>query len=539
MFARFASKRLISTTARVFQESASKAQSAKAVPVKKPSFIRRAGKIAWRTTWISTLLATAYVSYQIYDESNPGKQQPQAATLPNGAPRKTVVILGSGWGAVSLLKRLDTTVYNVVVVSPRNYFLFTPLLPSAPTGTVELRSIIEPIRSICRRLTGEVVYHEAEATDVDPKKKIVSIKSADGETNEIHYDYLVMAVGAKPNTFGIPGVYENASFLKEVPDSQEIRQKILKNIELAASLPKEDPERKRLLSFVVVGGGPTGVEFAGELQDFVDQDLTKWYPGVAQDITVTLVEGLPNILNMFDKELIKYAQDTFEEEKIALRLKTMVKKVDGKLITAAIKKDDGSTEIEEIPYGVLVWATGNGARDVTVNLAKKLDGQTFANRGLLIDEEYLKVLGDDSIFGIGDCTLSKKFAPTAQVAYQEGIYLAKLLKNLAAIDSLRYDLNKSTETGEKAKIVSKIDNLANFAPFEYVHLGALAYIGSERAIADLSWGNWHKLSLGGSFTFLFWKVSYVAMCLSFRNRCLVVMDWIKTGVFGRDSSKEA
>lgn len=531
------SRRLFSHSARAFQ--AIKPQTPKSVPAIKPSLFRRASKIAWRTTWVSTLLATAYVSYQIYDEANPGPQEPQTPTLASGAPKKTIVVLGSGWGAVSLLKNLDSTLYNVVVVSPRNYFLFTPLLPSAPTGTIELRSIIEPIRTICRRLKGEVIYHEAEATDVDPNAKTVSIKSSDGVVQSISYDYLVMAVGAKPNTFGIPGVYENASFLKEVPDSQEIRQKVLNNIELAATLPKEDPERKRLLSFVVVGGGPTGVEFAGELQDFVDQDLTKWYPGVAQDITVTLVEALPSILNMFNKDLIKYAQDTFEEERIALRLKTMVKKVDGKIITAAIKKDDGTTEIEEIPYGMLVWATGNGAREVTTNLAKKLDGQTFANRGLLIDEEYLKVIGDDSIFGMGDCTLSKKFAPTAQVAYQEGIYLSKLLKNLAEIDALRYELNESTEDGKKGKIISKIDNLANFAPFEYVHLGALAYIGSDRAIADLSWGNWTKLSLAGSFTFLFWKVSYVAMCLSFRNRCLVVLDWAKCGIFGRDSSKEA
>jgi NADH:ubiquinone reductase (non-electrogenic) len=497
------------------------------------------GKTVWRATWVSTLLATAYVSYQIYEESNPAPQKPQSATLPNGAPKKTIIVLGSGWGAVTLLKNIDSNLYNVVVVSPRNYFLFTPLLPSAPTGTIDLRSIIEPIRSICRRLPVEVIYHEAEATDVDPKNKTVTIKSNDGVAQDISYDYLVMAVGAKPNTFGIPGVYEHASFLKEVPDSQEIRQKVLHNIELAAALPKGDSERQRLLSFVVVGGGPTGVEFAGELQDFVDQDLVKWYPGVAEEINVTLVEALPNILNMFNKDLIKYAQDTFEEEKIALRLKTMVKKVDNKVITAAIKKDDGSTEIEEIPYGMLVWATGNGAREVTQNLAKKLKGQTFANRGLLIDEDYLKVIGDDSIFALGDCTLSKKFAPTAQVAYQEGIYLAKLLKNLASIESLRYDLNKATESGEKTKIISKIDKLANFAPFEYTHLGALAYIGSERAIADLSWGNWTNLSLAGSFTFLFWKVSYVSMCLSFRNRCLVVMDWIKCGIFGRDSSKEA
>jgi NADH:ubiquinone reductase (non-electrogenic) len=388
-------------------------------------------------------------------------------------------------------------------------------------------------------LTGEVIYYEAEATDVDPKAKTINIKGNAGQTQVLNYDYLVVAVGAKPNTFGIPGVYENASFLKEVPDAQEIRSKILHNIELATALPKGDSERSRLLNFVVVGGGPTGVEFSGELQDFVDQDLAKWYPGINKEIKVTLVEALPNILNMFNKKLIKYTEDVFLEENIGLRLQTMVKKVDESIITAAIKQEDGTTKTEEIPYGVLVWATGNGAREVTVNLAKKLEGQTFANRGLLLDEQYLKVIGDDSIFAIGDCTLSRKLAPTAQVAYQEGIYLAKLLKNLAKIDSLRYEIDQTTDASETAKIVSKIDSFANFPAFEYNHMGALAYIGSERAIADLSWGNWTKLSLAGSFTFLFWKFSYVSMCLSFRSRCLVVLDWAKVGIFGRDSSKQA
>lgn len=534
------SKRFLSTSFRRLQQSTVESATKPINPIKpaKPSFIRRAGKNIWRATWISSVLGTAYIAYQIYDEANPSPQQPQSATLPNGTPKKTLVILGSGWGAVSLLKYLDSTLYNVVVVSPRNYFLFTPLLPSSPTGTVELRSIVEPIRTICRRAPGEVIYYEAEATDIDPKTKTIKIKGNAENDQVLSYDYLVVGVGAKPNTFGIPGVYENASFLKEIPDAQEIRSKILYNIEKATALQKNDPERSRLLNFVVVGGGPTGVEFAGELQDFVDQDLYKWYPGIENEIKVTLVEALPNILNMFDKKLIKYTEDTFQEERIGLKLKTMVKKVDSEVITAAIKQDDGSTKTEEIPYGLLVWATGNGAREVTANLAKKLDGQTFANRGLLIDENYLKVIGDDSIFGIGDCTLSRKLAPTAQVAYQEGIYLAKLLKNLAKIDCVRYEMDQTTDVTEKSKLLAKVDKLANFAPFEYVHLGALAYIGSDKAIADLSWGNWTNLSLAGSFTFLFWKFSYVAMCLSFRSRCLVALDWIKVGIFGRNSSKE-
>lgn len=529
-----AQKRLFSSAITRFQQ-----QAGKSTP--KKSILRTTGKVLWRTTWISALLASSYVAYQIYEESNPSYQHPQSPTFPNGQPKKNIVILGSGWGAVSLLKNLDTTEYNVTIVSPRNYFLFTPLLPSAPTGTVESKSIIEPIRSIARRCKGEVLYYEAEATKVDPVTKKVTVKGQDSAKNDVvqdlSYDYLVCAVGAQPNTFGTPGVYEYASFLKEISDAQIIRHKVLDSIEKASVLPKDDPERSRLLSFVVVGGGPTGVEFAGELQDFVDQDLSKWYPEISKEIKVSLVEALPNILSMFNKKLIKYTEDVFSEENISLKLQTMVKKVDSKVITASIKNADGTTTMEEIPYGVLVWATGNGGREITKNIAGQLDGQTFANRGLLIDE-YLKALGSDSIFALGDCTLSKKYAPTAQVAYQEGIYLAKLFKNLAKIDSYKYELNNTVEASEKARVLSKIDKVSNFEPFNYVHLGALAYIGSERAVADLSWGNWSKLSLGGSLTFLFWKSAYVGMCLSFRNRCLVCLDWMKVSIFGRDSSKE-
>ncbi|KAH3679990.1 hypothetical protein WICPIJ_008466 [Wickerhamomyces pijperi] len=515
-------------------------QTTQATPVAKPSFIKKTGTFLWRATWITALAATSYVAYSIYEESNPSKQQPQSAALPNGAPKKNLVILGSGWGAVSVLKDVDTTQFNVVVVSPRNYFLFTPLLPSAPTGTVSLKSIVEPIRSIARRCAGEVLYFEAEATDVDPVKKTVTIKGTNAVSQDLNYDYLVFAVGAKPNTFGIPGVYENACFLKEIPDAEQVRNRLLNNIEKAANLPKDDPERKRLLNFVVVGGGPTGVEFAAELQDFVDQDLKKWYPKTAVDIKVSLVEAMPNILNMFNKKLIQYTQDVFAETKIDLKLQTAVKKVDSKVITAQIKEADGTVRTEEIPYGVLVWATGNGGRDVTIKLANKLDltKQTFANRGLLIDEQYLKVLGDasDSIFAIGDCTLSRKFPPTAQVAHQEGEYLATLLNNLSKIDSLKWELTQTENAEAKANILSKIDRLSNFQPFVYNHQGALAYVGSDRAIADLSWGNWSKMSLSGSFTFLFWKSAMLNMGLSFRSRCLVALDWFKTSVFGRDAS---
>lgn len=523
---RVASKRCFTNGLRLLQQ----APEAK-ILAPKPSLFRRAGKGFLRVTLYGGLLGTSYVAYNLYKEKHPAPQVPQTATFTNGSPRKTIVILGSGWGSISLLKNLDTSLYNVVVVSPRNYFLFTPLLPSTPVGTIELKSIVEPVRSIARRAPGEVHYYEAEALDVDPEAKTVKIKSVNKEHEyqlDLKYDYLVNGVGAQPTTFGIPGVFENASFLKEISDAQEIRMKIMTSIEKAASLSPNDPERKRLLSFVVVGGGPTGVEFAAELRDYVDQDLHKWMPELSKEIKVTLVEALPNILNMFDKSLVDYAEDLFKQEKIDLKLKTMVKNVDKTNITAKC-----GDELQDVPYGVLVWATGNAPRDVSKNLMNKLEVQD-SRRGLLIDEKLQLLGAQGSIFAIGDCTFYPGLFPTAQVAHQEGEYLARVFKKQYKIDQLKWELAQGN--ANDTNVQSRLTKLeSQIEPFQYRHMGALAYIGSEKAIADLAVGE-SKYRLAGSFTFLFWKSAYLAMCMTFRNRVLVAMDWAKVYFLGRDSS---
>ena len=156
----------------------------------------------------------------------PGEQ------LDQDPKKKTIVVLGNGWGATSFLKSLDNEEYNVVVISPRNYFLFSPLLPSVTVGTLEARSIIQPTRYITRHKKRKCAVYEAEATDVDPAKKTVTFRDA-SETNEDHkevtisYDYLVYGVGAENQTFGIKGVKEYGCFLKELKDADRIRRKLL------------------------------------------------------------------------------------------------------------------------------------------------------------------------------------------------------------------------------------------------------------------------------------------------------------------------
>lgn len=520
--------------------------------------LRTTGRIAG----LALVGSAAALSWKVYSESNPADQEKQVPVFESGQKKKTLVILGSGWGLISLLKNLDTTLYNVVVVSPRNYFLFTPLLPSCPTGTVELRSIIEPVRAITRKLAGEVIYLEAEATDIDPVNHKITLKQSttvhSGHTGKdtgsakatvvnsqleeitttLNYDYLVVGVGAMPSTFGIPGVAEHSSFLKEVSDSIQIRKRLMDTIEAANILPKGDPERKRLLSIVVCGGGPTGVEVAGELQDYIDQDLKKWIPEVADELKVTLVEAMPNVLNMFNKKLVDYTAQVFQDTNIDLKTNTTIKKVDDRSVTAQVKSPkDGSTEIVDIPYGMLIWATGNAPRPIVRNLSSKIEQQRNARRGLLVDERLL-LDGSDNIFALGDCTFTK-FAPTAQVAFQEGQFLATHFHKLHEIEALKWQIDHPKPNDNVERISKKLDKLQEkLPPFKYQHQGSLAYIGSERAVADLVWGDWSNVTTGGTLTFLFWRSAYIYMCLSVKNQILVILDWAKVSMFGRDCSKE-
>ncbi|KAG0670596.1 hypothetical protein C6P45_002162 [Maudiozyma exigua] len=510
------------------------AKSSQGSPVLKASV---GGKFA-RKFFKYSLLAlgglTSYFTYITYVELHPKTQLPQTSTFKDGSPRKNLVILGTGWGAVSLLQKLDTTQYNVIVVSPRNYFLFTPLLTSTPVGTVDLKSIMEPIRHILRRKKGEVVYLEANATDIDPFNKNITIIDNYQETKNITYDYLVMCVGAESTTFHIPGVKENAIFIKEAYDSLKIKDKILNNIERAAFLDINDPKRKQLLSFVVVGGGPTGVEMAAELQDYVNESLSKWIPEISKDISISLVEGLPNILNMFDKNLIEFTQNFIRDSNIDLLLNTFVKGVDENSVTVEVNNTK-----QIIPYGMLIWATGIQPREITRKLGQELPRFQTDRRGLLINSKLQLLGAEDSIYAIGDCTFHTGLAPTAQVAHQEGRYLANIFKQLHKLDKLDWESKKDSNQSDirQAQIETQRKYILEhkISDFQYSYKGTLAYIGSERAIAELKIAGRDYQLRGSPFAFLFWKIVYLSMCVSVRNTLMVSMDWCKVYFFGRNS----
>lgn len=245
-----------------------------------------------------------------------------AAPAPARLARKPrIVVLGSGWGAVSFIKNAGPEAfgpdgaYELVVISPRNYFAYTPLIPAAAAGAVEGRSIVEPIREL---LAGKGSFVEASVTRVDAARQTLrckqqhcdvcdnrSKKATCGDCQryeaefDVSYDALILSVGARVNTFGIEGVKEHAFFLRSIEDAKKLRTHISKMVERASTPTCTTEERRRLLSIVVVGGGPTGVEAAAELQDLMREDIARLLPHLEERPTVTLVANTDVVLKTF------------------------------------------------------------------------------------------------------------------------------------------------------------------------------------------------------------------------------------------------
>ncbi|XP_057792446.1 external alternative NAD(P)H-ubiquinone oxidoreductase B4, mitochondrial-like [Salvia miltiorrhiza] len=520
--------------------------------------------------------------------------------------KKKVVVLGTGWAGTSFLKSLKDPSLDVEVVSPRNYFAFTPLLPSVTNGTVEARSIVEPIRNIVRKKKFDVQFREAECYKIDTKNKKVHCKSIQqnniggSEEFTVDYDYLVIAMGARSNTFNTPGVVEHTHFLKEIEDAQKIRKTVIDCFE-KASLPSiSEEERKRILHFVVVGGGPTGVEFAAELHDFVIEDLAKLYPNLKNYVTITLLEAGDHILNMFDKRITQFAEDKFKRDGIDLKVGSMVTKVTEKEICT---KERATGQNVSIPYGMVVWSTGIGTRPVVMDFMKQI-GQT--NRRVLATDEWLRVEGCDDIYALGDCATINQRKVMEDIAAifskadknntgklkaddfkevindiserypQVVIHLKKqqvrnflqLLKNaqgddeldiekfkqaLSTVDAQMKNLPATAQVAAQqgsylADCFNRMDECEKnpegplrfrgsgrhrFKAFRYKHLGQFAPLGGEQTAAQLP-GDW--VSIGHSTQWLWYSV-YASKLVSWRTRALVISDWGRRFIFGRDSSK--
>lgn len=335
----------------------------------------------------------------IDDNDNNGK----SAT----AKKPKLVILGGGWGGVALLKNIHAGEYHVTVVSPTNYFLFTPMLPSATVGTLESRSLVEPIRRILSRISGHFI--RASAEDVCFNEKLVEVSQTDCQGNEtrfyVPYDKLIVAVGSVTNPHGVKGL-ENAFFLKDINDARKIRNKIIHNLELACLPTTSDVERRRLLSFVVSGGGPTGVEFAAELYDLLNEDLTRNFPRLLRnEISVHLIQSRSHILNTYDEEVSKFAERRFARDQVDVLTNSRVQEVHPDKIVFSQKQEDGTFVNKELPIGFCLWSTGVSQTAFAQTIAKRL-GSFQTNRRALETDTHLRVngapLGD--VYAIGDCS---------------------------------------------------------------------------------------------------------------------------------------
>ncbi|KAL2457916.1 External alternative NAD(P)H-ubiquinone oxidoreductase B1 [Forsythia ovata] len=322
---------------------------------------------------------------------------------PKEPQKKKVVVLGTGWAGTSFLKDLDLKSYDVQVVSPRNYFAFTPLLPSVTCGRVEARSIVEPVRNIIKKRSGEIQFWEAECLKIDPaNKKVICCSNVEenaarNDKFSLEYDYLVIAVGAQVNTFNTPGVFEHCHFLKEIEDAQRIRRTVIDCFEKAVLPGMTEEERKTNLHFVIVGGGPTGVEFAADLHDFVHEDLVKIYPLVKDLVKITVIQSGDHILNMFDKRISSFAEQKFQRDGIEVLTGCRVIRVSDKLINVKMKS---TGEDISIPHGIVVWSTGLGTRPLLRDFMQQI-GQ--GNRRILATDEWLRVEGCEDVYALGDC----------------------------------------------------------------------------------------------------------------------------------------
>lgn len=318
-----------------------------------------------------------------------------------------LVVLGTGWGSVALLKELRPEDYHVTVVSPSNHFLFTPMLPSATVGTLELRSLVEPVRRIVSRVHGHFLKGTAQDVEFSEKLIEVSAKNSLGQEESFYlpYDKLVIGVGSTTNPHGVKGL-ENCHMLKDINDARMIRNHVIQNLETACLPTTPDDERRRLLSFVVSGGGPTGVEFAAELFDMLNEDLCKYYPKLLRnEISVHVIQSRSHILNTYDEALSRFAEARFAHDQVDILTNSRVKEVQPDRIIFTQKDEEGKVITKEIPMGFCLWSTGVSQNPICVTLAKKL-GDQQNNRHALITDSHLRLTGAPlgDVYCIGDAS---------------------------------------------------------------------------------------------------------------------------------------
>jgi NADH dehydrogenase len=397
--------------------------------------------------------------------------------------KRRIVIIGGGFGGISLAKKLKKLDAQVVLIDRHNYHTFQPLLYQVSTSGLEPDSIAYPIRKVLRRLTN-FHFRLASVEKIDPENLEIYT-----DIGSLSYDYLVLATGTKTNFFGNGDIAMNAMPMKTVPQALNIRSLMLQNFERADG-SSDEMERKALLRFCIVGAGPTGVELAGAFAELKRHVFPKDYRHLnVSEMEIHLFEGGERVLSPMSERSSKKAAEFLEKLGVEIHVNTIVLDYDGAMMTLK----NGKT----ISTKNMIWAAGvTGASIDGFESIKLVERQ---NRYKV--NEFSQVEGFDTIFAIGDIASMKTseypsgHPQVAQPAIQQGVHLAKNLNLIFHGKAMK--------------------------PFSYHDKGTLATIGRNRAVADL--GN---LKFGGFFAWFIWIFVHLVALVGFRNKVVVFFNWV-------------
>ena len=394
-----------------------------------------------------------------------------------------IVIIGGGFAGISIAKKLRNKNLQVVLLDKHNYHTFQPLLYQVATGGLEAGSIAYPIRKVIQEYK-DFYFRLTSVKEIDTKnQKIIS------EIGDLNYDYLVIATGSKTNYFGNKEIERNSMSMKTIPQSLNIRSLILENFEQAV-LTKDIADKDALINFVLVGGGPTGVELAGALAEMKKAILQKDYPDLdVSKMQINLIQSGDRILNTMSEKSSQAAQDFLENLGVKIWKNVRVTNYDGRTITT---NSDLTFET-----ATMIWTAGVQGAPINGLDAKSLVEKVERIRV----NQFNQVLGYNNIFAIGDiASMETALYPEghpmmAQPALQQGDLLGKNI----------------------VKLINKMP----MQPFEYNDKGSMATIGRNKAVVDLP--NYH---FHGVFAWFVWMFVHLFSLIGFKNKAVVFLNWV-------------
>lgn len=394
--------------------------------------------------------------------------------------RRHIVIIGGGFAGIATAKALKSAAVAITIIDKSNHYLFQPLLYQVATAALSPGDIAAPIRAILGKNSNTKVLL-GEVKKINPKEKNLNL--TDGRS--IHYDQLVLAPGAKYNYFGNEDWQEHAPSLKSVSDALKIRERILLSLEEAEQLV-DSKLRQTYLTYVIIGGGPTGVELAGAIAEIAGRSMRRNYKNInEEDIRIFLLEAAPNILNGFPEPLGAKGKEMLEKLGVRVLKGTPVTK---------IEKNKVHLKVGSIDSANIIWAAGIKASPLLDSLEVAQD-----RMGRIIVEKNLSIPEYPDIFVLGDAAhiedeSGKPLPALASVARQQGQFLGKLLRH---------------------------EQPATHKEFKYVDKGKMATIGRAKAVAEIK-----GMKFSGFFAWFLWSAVHILLLIGFRNRLMVFVEWV-------------